>query len=192
MLLGGANTGEVDTLMKPDFKIPYYGFWVQDDIKITPKLTINAGLRYDIQVPITERHNQLNRGFNFTAVNPLTSTMNQSILPGSVYGGLGFVNTGGNSKSPFDMELTNIMPRVGAAYRVRNDIVVRGGWGEFYIPAYSQASSNGFSQITPYVGTGQRRDNCKPAFQSVPIGSTSSHRGGGRPGYDERRCSFLL
>jgi hypothetical protein len=153
MLLGGANTGEVDTLMKPYFKIPYYGFWIQDDIKLTPRLTINAGLRYDIQVPITDRHNQLNRGFNFTAINPLSSTMNQSVLPGNVYGGLGFAGVGGNPKSPFDMELTNIQPRIGAAYRLRNDLVVRGGWGLFFIPAYSQASSNGFSQITPYVGT---------------------------------------
>ena len=153
MLLGGANTGEVDTLMKPDFKVAYYGFWVQDDIKLTPRLTINAGLRYDLQSPLTERHNQLNNGFNFTGTNPLTATMNHSAYAGNVYGGLGFVNTGGNGRSPFATELTNFQPRVGAAYRVRNDLVMRGGWGIFFIPQYSQATSNGFSQVTPYVGT---------------------------------------
>jgi hypothetical protein len=153
MLLGGANTGEVDTLMKPDFKVGYYGFFVQDDIKLTPRLTINAGLRYDMQSPLTERHNQLNAGFNFTSTNPLTTTMNHSAYAGNVYGGLGFVNAGGNGRSPFATELTNFQPRVGAAYRVRNDIVMRGGWGIFFIPQYSQATSNGFSQITPYVGT---------------------------------------
>ena len=153
MLIGGANTGEVDSLMKPYYSIPYYGIWVQDDIKLTTRLTVNAGLRYDLQVPITDRHNQLNRGFSFTAVNPLSGTMNQSILPGNVYGGLGFVGVGGNSKSPFETELTNLQPRFGAAYRVRKDLVVRGGWGLFFIPQYSQASSNGFNQVTPYVGT---------------------------------------
>ena len=148
MLLGGANTGEVDTLMKPYFSIPYFGFWIQDDIKVTPRLTVNAGLRYDIQKPITDRHNQLNRGFNFAAVNPISAQ-----IPNQVYGGLGFVGVGGNSKSPFNSDLNNIQPRIGAAYRVRNDLVVRGGWGMFYLAQYSQASSNGFSQITPYVST---------------------------------------
>jgi hypothetical protein len=153
MLLGGANTGEVDTLMKPDYKISYNGLWVQDDIKLTPRLTINAGLRYDLQLPITERHNQLNSGFNLTGTNPLTSTMNHSAYAGNVDGGLTFVNTGGSGRSPFATELTNIQPRFGAAYRLRNDIVMRGGWGIFFIPQYSAAASNGFTQVTPYVGT---------------------------------------
>jgi hypothetical protein len=153
MLIGGANTGEVDVLPKAYFSLPYYGLWFQDDIKVTPRLTVNAGLRFDIQVPITERHNQLTRGFNFTSVNPISATMNQSVLSGSVYGGLGFVNVGGNSRSPFNIELTNFQPRFGAAYRVRNDLVVRGGWGIFFLPQYSQATTNGFNQITPYVGT---------------------------------------
>ena len=194
MLIGGANTGEVDTLMKPDFKIPYYGLWVQDDIKLTSRLTINAGLRYDLQVPITERHNQLNHGFNVTGVNPLSSTMNQSIRPGNVYGGLGFVGVGSNSKSPFDMELTNFMPRVGAAYRLRNDLVVRGGWGMFYIPAYSQASSNGFSQITPYVGTldsgetiSSPLSNPFPSGVILPTGSAAglATMNGGAPSFSD-------
>lgn len=148
MLLGGAATGEVDTLMKPYFSLTYYGLWVQDDLKVTPALTVNLGLRYDIQKPITERHNQFNYGFNVTGVNPISAQ-----LPNQVYGGLGFVNVGGNPRSPFNTDLSNFQPRFGAAYRLRNDLVLRGGWGMFFVPQFSQASSNGFSQITPYVGT---------------------------------------
>ena len=148
MLVGGAATGEVDVLPKPYYSLVYYAMWVQDDIKITPRLTVNAGLRYDIQSPITDRHNQFTHGFDFAAVNPISSEISQQ-----VYGGLGFVNVGGNSRSPFDTELTNFQPRFGAAYRLRNDIALRGGWGIFFIPQYSQASSSGFSQTTPYVGT---------------------------------------
>jgi hypothetical protein len=148
MLVGGAATGEVDVLPKPYYSLVYYGLWVQDDIKLTPRLTINAGLRYDIQTPITDRHNQFARGFDYTGVNPISAQINQN-----VYGGLGFVGVGGNSRSPFDIELTNFQPRFGAAYRLRNDIALRGGWGIFYVPQYSQASSSGFSQTTPYVGT---------------------------------------
>ncbi len=194
MLLGGANTGEVDTLMKPDFKVGYYGFWVQDDIKLTPRLTINAGLRYDLQSPLTERHNQLNNGFNFTATNPLTATMNHSAYAGNVYGGLGFVNAGGNGRSPFATELTNFQPRVGAAYRVRNDVVVRGGWGIFFIPQYSQATSNGFSQVTPYVGTlnsGETINNTVsnpfPSGVILPTGSAAglATMNGGAPSFSD-------
>jgi hypothetical protein len=148
MLLGGANTGEVDTLAKPYLSLVYYAPWIQDDIKVTPRLTVNVGLRYDIQSPITDRHNQLNYGFNFAGTNPISSQISSP-----VYGGLGFVNVGGNSRSPFNIELTNIQPRFGAAYRVRNDLALRGGWGIFYVPQYSPASSSGFSQVTPYVGT---------------------------------------
>jgi hypothetical protein len=148
MLVGGAATGEVDTLPKPYYSLVYYGLWIQDDIKVTPKLTVNAGFRYDIQTPITDRHNQLTHGFNFGALNPISTQIGQP-----VYGGLGFVNVGGNSRSPFNIDLTAFQPRFGAAYRVRNGLVLRGGWGIFYVPQYSQASSSGFSQTTPYVGT---------------------------------------
>ena len=194
MLLGGANTGEVDTLMKPDFKVGYYALWVQDDIKLTPRLTINAGLRYDLQQPLTERHNQLNNGFNFTGTNPLNTTMNHSAYAGNVYGGLSFVNAGGSGRSPFATELTNFQPRFGAAYRVRNDVVMRGGYGIFFIPQYSQATSNGFSQITPYVGTlnsGQTINNAVsnpfPSGVILPTGATAglSTMNGGAPSFSD-------
>ncbi len=194
MLLGGANTGEVDTLPRPYYNLPYYGLWIQDDIKVTPRLTVNAGLRYDIQVPITERHNLLNAGFNPTAVNPISTTMNHSVYSSNVYGGLGFVNVGGNGRSPFATELTNIQPRIGAAYRVRNDIVVRGGWGIFFIPQYSQATSNGFNQVTPYVGTldsgktiANPLSNPFPTGVILPTGSAAglATMNGGAPSFSD-------
>jgi hypothetical protein len=153
LLLGAAYQGEVDVLPKPYWSIKYYGMWFQDDIKLTPRLTINAGLRYDIQVPIIERHNIFNHGFNYAAVNPINSTANHSAYSGTIYGGLGFVGVNGNSRSPFNTDYTNIQPRIGAAFRVTNSFVVRGGYGIFYVPQFSQASQNGFSQPTPFVGT---------------------------------------
>jgi hypothetical protein len=153
MLVGGAATGEVDTLPHPYWSLKYYGMWVQDDIKLTSRLTVNAGLRYDLQSPIIERHNILGRGFSFGAVNPISSQINHAAYTGDVFGGLGFVGVGGNPRSPFDTDYNNIQPRLGAAFRVTNGFVLRGGWGIFYIPQVSTASNNGFSQITPYVGT---------------------------------------
>jgi len=180
LLLGAAYQGEVDVLPRPYWSIKYFGMWVQDDIKLTSRLTVNAGLRYDIQVPITERHNLLNYGFNFGAINPINATANHSAYPGSIYGGLGFVGINGNPRSPFNTDYNNFMPRVGAAYRVTNGFVIRGGYGIFYVPQFSQASQNGFIQPTPFVGTldsgatiANKLSNPFPAGVQTAVGSSA-------------------
>ena len=147
-LLGYAASGEVDTLPSPAYSWKYYAPWIQDDIKITPKLTVNAGLRWDLQMPVTERHNRLNRGFFPDSVNPISSRANQT-----VYGGIGFVAANGASKSPFNVQWANLQPRVGAAYQLRPNTVLRGGWGKFYATQFSTGSNYGFTQVTPYVAT---------------------------------------
>jgi hypothetical protein len=153
LLLGTAYQGEVDTLPHPYWSLKYYGIFLQDDVKVTSRLTVNLGVRYDIQTPITERHNIFNHGFYFGSVNPIDAAANHGLYPGTVFGGLGFVNQNGNGRSPFAADYGNIMPRVGAAYRINDGLVVRGGYGFFYVPQFSQASQNGFSQPTPFIGT---------------------------------------
>ncbi len=153
LLLGAAYQGEVDSLPHPYWSLKYYGMFLQDDVKLTSRLTVNLGIRYDIQAPITERHDIFNHGFYFGSTNPIDSVANHAAYPGTIYGGLGFVNTNGNGRSPFAPDYSNVMPRVGAAYRINEGLVVRGGYGIFYVPQFSQASQNGFSQPTPFVGT---------------------------------------
>lgn len=180
MLLGAAYTGEVDVLPRPYWSIKYFGMWLQDDVKLTSRLTINLGLRYDIQAPITERHNSFNHGFDFGAVNPINGPINHAAYPGTIYGGLGFAGVGGNSRSPFNPDYSNIQPRVGAAYRITEGFVLRGGYGIFYVPQFSQASQNGFSQPTPFVGTldsgatiSSTLSNPFPAGVQQPQGATA-------------------
>lgn len=155
MLLGGAASGEADVLANPYYSWKYYGIWAQDDIKVTSRLTVNAGIRWDIQDPVIERHNEITRGFDTAAVNPISAQMNAALYPngGNVYGGLAFAGVGGQSRSPFNMDLSNIQPRIGADYRVTPSFVLRGGWGIFYVPQYSTATSSGFSQATPFVSS---------------------------------------
>ncbi len=153
-LLGYAASGEVDYIARPFYSWKYYAPWVQDDIKISRRLTINAGLRWDLLSPITERYNRLNYGFFPNQVNPISSQINQSQFPGyQVYGGVGFAGVNGNPQSAFKTDWNNIQPRLGAAYQLTSTTVMRGGWGVSYIPQVSFGNNYGFSQSTPYVAT---------------------------------------
>ena len=193
LLLGDAASGEVDTLPSPDYSWKYYAPWVQDDIKVTPKLTVNVGLRWDLQVPLIERHNELTRGFLSNAVNPISSQINQANFPGyQAYGGLGFVTQA--SRSPFNIDWNNIQPRVGAAYSMTPTTVLRGGYGIFFVPQFSTASNFGFSQVTPFVSTlngGQTAasviSNPFPNGIAVPQGAALGLKTllGGAPSYSD-------
>ncbi len=153
-LLGYAASGEVDYIAKPYYSWKYFAPWVQDDIKISRRLTVNLGLRWDVLSPITERYNRLNYGFFPNAVNPISSQINQTQFPGyKVYGGIGFVGAGGNPTAAFNTDWNNIQPRLGAAYQLTSTTVLRGGWGISYIPQVSFGDNYGFSQSTPYVAT---------------------------------------
>jgi hypothetical protein len=153
-LLGAATSGEVDYIVKPYYRWGYYAPWVQDDIKISRKLTVNIGLRWDILSPITERYNRLNYGFFPDQVNPISSQVNQTQFPGfKAYGGIGFAGVNGNPRAAFNTDWNNIQPRLGAAYQLTSKTVLRSGWGISYIPHVSTGDSFGFSQSTPYVAT---------------------------------------
>ncbi|MBI2690297.1 MAG: TonB-dependent receptor [Acidobacteria bacterium] len=103
----------------------YYGLFVQDTWKVTPKLTVNLGLRYDYETPRTDRFNQLSN-FDFNAASPLE-------IPGlPLRGGLTFPGVGGLSRYNANPDRNNVAPRVGVAYKVTPKTVIRTGAGLFY------------------------------------------------------------
>jgi len=120
------------------------GWYPQDDWKIAPKLTINLGLRYEIQAAPTERGNA-QEYFDFNAVNPISTAV------GTKYPGELVFNSSSN-RGLYDTQYKNFAPRIGAAYRLRDKLVVRGGYGIFFVPNYyGQGPNIGFSQGTPWV-----------------------------------------
>jgi hypothetical protein len=154
LLLGYAASGNVDNNVKPYFEWIYYAPWIQDDIKITRRLTLNLGLRWDYSTPVTEMHDRVNRGFFKDQINPISAQIDQSKFPGyKVYGGIGFAGLDGQPRSPFNPDRNNWQPRVGAAFQLTPQTVLRGGWGIFYTNPVSNGYSSGYSLSTPYVST---------------------------------------
>jgi len=154
LLLGYPSGGRIDDKVDPYYQTLYWAPWVQDDIKLTRRLTINVGLRWDFNLPPSERFNRMNRDFFKDMVNPISNRIDQTKFPGyKVYGGIGFVGVNGLPRTPFDADLNNVQPRVGAAYQLNAKTVMRGGWGIFYLSPVSRGASHGFSQTTPFVSS---------------------------------------
>jgi len=165
LLLGYAASGSAGFTANPFFQWIYTAPWVQDDIKVTRKLALNLGLRWDITSPVTERFNRLNRDFFATQVNPISSRIDQSKFPGmKVYGGIGFAGENGLSRSPFNNDLNNFQPRIGAVYQLSPKMVLRGGWAVFYVTPTDSGITSGFSQNTPYVAT---QDSNRTPFSTI-------------------------
>lgn len=153
-LLGYAGSGSVANVAQPYFQWVYYAPWIQDDIKLTRKLTLNFGFRWDLNLPVTERFNRMNYGFFADRINPISDRIDQSRFPGfKVKGGIGFAGADGNPRSPVSTDWNNLQPRVGAAYTLTEKTVLRGGYGIFHLNPTFRGNLNGFSQSTPYIAS---------------------------------------
>ena len=157
-LLGAPASGNVDANAFPIYMFKYYAPWIQDDWKLTRKLTINLGLRWDLNGPPVERFNRANYGFDPTAVNPASARIITSrLLNGAtqVFGGLGFTDVNGAPVSPYKYDKNNIQPRIGFAYSLNDKTVLRGGFGRYYLNPTGAPGFplNGFSITTSLVGS---------------------------------------
>lgn len=143
-----------------------YGFYVQDDYKLTRKLTLNLGLRYEVESATTERYNRAVRNFDETTANPVQALAQTQYaaspipeLPASqfrVLGGLTFTGVNGNPRGYWDTAKRNWMPRFGLAYQLNQKTVFRGGYGIFVNPLgtiYTNTEPAGFSLSTPIQAT---------------------------------------
>src|SRR5579872_1998940 len=130
----------------------YYGMYFADDWKVSRKLTLNLGLRYELQTPREERYNRLNIFDPFVA-SPLAVPAG---LPNLV-GGLEFVGVDGRSRQQYSTPLTNWAPRFGFAYELTKNTVLRGGYGIFYAPSLRAAagtvSNVGYRADTTYAAS---------------------------------------
>ena len=131
-LLGLASGGGINNLHNVDYFRPLYSFYGQDDWKLTPKLTLNLGLRYELFTTVKERHNEqgtfdLRDPNNPTIIVPKGQTMQ---LTPTLASQITVSPTGSRGLLPVDTN--NFAPRVGFAYQLTPGTVLRGGYGIFY------------------------------------------------------------
>jgi len=153
-LLGAPAFGMIDNNFYPTFRWIYNAPWVQDDWKVTERLTLNLGLRWDFNTPVFEDQDRINYGFDTEAINPVSSRINQQQFPGyQVRGGLGFVDVNGAPKYPYGWDGNNIQPRLGFAYLLGDKTVFRGGYGLYHVNVVGISASNGFGVQTPLIAS---------------------------------------
>ncbi len=111
MLLGFMNGGRIRFEPALSQQTPYWGFYIQDDWRVTDKLTLNIGFRWDQDRPITERFNRAG-WFDFEAAQSAL-TLDTPGIERPVAGGLQFAGAGGNPRHIKDYDNNNFAPRLG-------------------------------------------------------------------------------
>ena len=191
-LLGLVRAGSMSAGFTSLYSAKYLAGYLQDDFRLTPKLTLNLGARYDVQTPFTERFNHMFR-FDFDRNHPLGSAIGP--------------NTGGKSLDQYFIGLTgnpltgavvfpsspavpsrgivgadksNVSPRLGFAYQATNKLVFRGGFSKLFMlspvaPGPSTPNNGPFGAVTSIIATDDgitprtTIDNPFPDGFNVPI-----------------------
>lgn len=152
-LLGTASGGNIGINPVNFYSQHYYAPFFQDDWKISRRLTLNLGFRYDLNGPPVDRHNRIDYAFDTTSTNPVNALVNQSLVPGPVIGGPRFVGVNGAPRQLYSLTKINFGPRLGFAYQVDDKTSFRGGFGLMYRNVNPGPAQYGFSANTPYVGS---------------------------------------
>ncbi len=155
LLLGTGISGDrLMTQYKDEAAQSFYlAGYVQDDWRITQKLTLNLGMRWDMDTPRTERYDRLNY-FDPNVRSPLAG-----VIPGfpDMRGGLIYQGVDGNPRHQYLRDWHNFAPRVGFAYQATPLTVIRAGYAHVYSASFKAASGTdtpyGFRGETPWIST---------------------------------------
>lgn len=161
-LLGLPTGGLIDRNTSRSNQTLYHGIWAHDDWKITKKMTLNLGLRYELEFGTDERYNRNVRGFNPTVASPIEAAAKAAYAASpipelsaanfNVKGGLLFPTS--DARGFWDADKNNFQPRIGVAYQATDKLVIRAGWGIYTVPFIIDGVNQfGFSQATNLVPT---------------------------------------
>lgn len=144
--------------------------YIQDSWRIRRNLTLNFGLRYELEGPLTERYNRSIRDFNADATLPIEAAVRAAYaanwernptaeLPPDqfrIHGGLVFAGANNTGRGLWNRDTNNFAPRFSLAYTVARHTVVRAGYGIYFGPLgfrRGDVTQYGFSRNTAYIAT---------------------------------------
>lgn len=152
MLLGTPASGQTRIPASVAIQFFYGSGYFQDDWRVTSRLTLNVGLRYDIETPYTERYNRTS-SFDPSVRNSATARLATAL------GGLQFMGKDIPSRYRNEVDRNNFGPRIGLAYKMKPSLVWRAAYGIFYQPSLvygygqTQFGAAGYDSVTPFVGS---------------------------------------
>lgn len=190
-LMGLPSSGQYNVNTAYAYRSFLYGYFLHDDWRLKPNLTINAGIRFEHEVPIVERYNRIVGGFNPATLNAVAQAAATAYakapmaqLPASSFSAMGALSFASPSqRSGYSLPSFFPSPRVGITWapgRFHNKTVFRGGFGIFNnsIGAYLTGPTNGYSQTTTLVPSNDSYltpyatlSNPFPQGVSFPVGS---------------------
>ncbi len=151
VLLASPNSGSFGYNSPLSLQNHYLAWFVQEDWKVNPRLTVNFGVRYELETPYTERYNRVSYGFDRGAALPV------QVRGLDLRGGIQFAGIDGRSRREGRIDGNNFGPRVGFAFSLNPKTVLRGGYGLFYSgQSYNTGflgALGAFNATTPYVGS---------------------------------------
>ena len=168
-LLGLPTGGNLPVNANALYSQHFTGFFFQDDWRVTPKLTVNVGLRWDYERPVEERFNRLTDRYDPTTINPISSAAQSAYaavlsnpanannvgvqlatqyLAASAFKVPGvptFAGLNGAPRTATNADYHEWQPRVGFAYQIDNKTVIRGGFGRFVQAGFAAGGQTGFA-----------------------------------------------
>jgi len=147
-LLGYPASGSTQNVARLALQSKYGGWYFQDDWRVSKRLTLNLGIRYNLETFFTDRYNHYSR-FDPNAV-PTKAAQYTGL---NLKGGMTFMTP--DDRSPSDAYKRAFAPRFGLAYSLTSKMVLRGGYGIFWLPNnLSVTNGNGnnpaYSVSTPF------------------------------------------
>ncbi|MGE0393826.1 MAG: carboxypeptidase regulatory-like domain-containing protein, partial [Vicinamibacterales bacterium] len=160
-LLGYPNSGQLALSAPLDVFMTYWSGFFQDDVRVTRRLTLNLGLRYEFEQGLGERNDRISTGWAFDAPFPVqVPGVRPDGTPLALTGGLLYAGVDGQPTVQGNPNRRQFAPRIGAAFSPDERTVVRSGYGLFWAPLQGISADEwgsatmGYNQTTNYVPTG--------------------------------------
>lgn len=177
MLLGLPTSGNIPTNATAFWSQHYTALFFQDDWRVNQKLTLNLGLRWDYERPVGERYDNYYNRFDPNLAIPQVTAPSQAAYAAEIAGtststgiqllqqfrsdpssfvtrgGILYAGVNGTSDYAMNPRYKYFQPRLGFAYQLRPNLILRGGLGRFVQSSFTTGSQSGFSASTPFIAT---------------------------------------